>query len=291
MPGATATRAVPAAPGTSQAATPVIIATATPTATPVTHVVAEGETLLSIALDYGVSLEALQAANPTIEARFLSVGAVLVVPPPEGEAAVAATQLAVPPPAAVVFGEPACYQPTGTRLYCFIEARNPGNLPLENVSARVTLAGADGLPFATGIAYAGLDLVPVGGAAPLAVSFAAPPAAVAATFVEALTADALAEPEAARTQVLAIPQHVPAAGAATERQWSVSGEVQNPSDTALGNAWVTLTLYDGDGAIVGYRKQLLGQGLAPGEARPFTIRAQALAGPVERYLVAGEGKP
>lgn len=278
-------------PATAPAATPVIIASPTPTATPVTHVVAEGETLLSVALDYGVFVEALQAANPTVQPRFLSVGAVLLIPPPEGEAAVAATQLAAPPPAAVVFGEPACYQPTGNRLYCFVEARNPGDLPLENVSARVTLAGADGLPFATGIAYAAQDLLPVGGAAPLAVSFGAPSAPVAAASVDVLTADSLADPATSPTRLLAIPQHVPVESGTTERVWRVSGEVYNPGEESLANAWITLTLYGPDGLVVGYRTQAFAPSLAPGETLPFTITAHALAGPVERYLVAGEGKP
>src|SRR6266536_4873306 len=67
----------PAGPAGTQAAgpppTPVIIATPTPTATPVTYAVQAGETLLGIAIRFGVSLEALQAANPTVEARFLTI--------------------------------------------------------------------------------------------------------------------------------------------------------------------------------------------------------------------------
>ncbi|MBM2848770.1 MAG: LysM domain, partial [Anaerolineales bacterium] len=41
-------------------ATPVIIATATFTPTPVTYVVQKGDTLIGIAVKYGVSVEALQ---------------------------------------------------------------------------------------------------------------------------------------------------------------------------------------------------------------------------------------
>src|SRR4029079_16354466 len=49
------------------APTPVIIASPTATATPVTKAVVEGESLLGIAIDYGVSLEALEAANPDVQ--------------------------------------------------------------------------------------------------------------------------------------------------------------------------------------------------------------------------------
>src|SRR5262245_58787979 len=87
LPTDTVQPAVPPATVTPRA-TPVIIASPTASATPVTHVVVDGESLLSIAIDYGVSLEALQAANPDVQVRFLSVGAVLTIPPPEGGAAV-----------------------------------------------------------------------------------------------------------------------------------------------------------------------------------------------------------
>jgi LysM repeat protein len=86
--------------------TPVIIATPTPTATPVTYMVQEGETLLGIAIKFGVSLEALQAANPSVEPRFLTIGTVLIIPPPEGGFLAAATHLAAPPPAPVTLGQP-----------------------------------------------------------------------------------------------------------------------------------------------------------------------------------------
>jgi LysM repeat protein len=137
----------------------VIIASPTATATPVTYVVQEGETMLGIAIAFGVSLENLQAANPEVNPRFLSIGTVLIIPPPEGGFAAAATNLAPPPPAPVEVGEPACYAMPSSGLYCLVAAHNPGEAALENVSARVTLAGADGLPMAEGVAYAALDLI------------------------------------------------------------------------------------------------------------------------------------
>src|SRR4051794_10496435 len=81
MPAATATPPAVVTAAPSAVTTPVIIASPTATATPVTRVVTAGETMLGIALDFGVSLEALQAANPTVEARFLSIGTVLIIPP------------------------------------------------------------------------------------------------------------------------------------------------------------------------------------------------------------------
>src|SRR5687767_14123564 len=47
-----------------------------------THIIAPGDTPASIARKYNVKLSALQAANPTMDARRLRPGQKLVVPPP-----------------------------------------------------------------------------------------------------------------------------------------------------------------------------------------------------------------
>jgi hypothetical protein len=203
---------------------------------------------------------------------------------------VSATQLAPPPPAALEMSLPACYAQATGALYCFVEARNPLPGPVENVSARVTLAGPDGLPFASGVAYAAADVIPPGGAAPLVASF--PPGTgpdIAASAVDLLTADpadlALAE---GRALLLEIPTHT---GRADDTRFSVQGEVRNGGAQAAGSAWLTLTLYAEDGAIVGYRKHALAGGLAAGEARAFSLTADSLGGPVHHYGLLAEGRP
>jgi LysM repeat protein len=288
MPSVTGTAAASATPGA--ATTPVIIASATPTATPVTHVVQAGETLLSIALDFGVSLDALQLANPSVQPRFLSIGTVLLIPPPEGGAAAVATNLAPPPPAPIDMGQPACFVQRSGALYCFVEARNGLATPVENVAARLTLAGLDGLPFASAIAYAAVDLIPAGAAAPLAVVFApAPTQSIAATGVEVLTADP-ADSAVAQGRVVAL--DVPAQTAsASGPHLSLSGQVHNGSSQTLTGAWVVVTLYDKGGQVIGYRKLALAGGLGPGEAREFALEAEAVSGVVDHYAILGEGHP
>ena len=272
------------------APTPVIIASPTATATPVTHAVLEGESLLGIAIDYGVSLEALQAANPDVQAQFLSIGTVLIIPPPEGGFAVAATNLAPPPLAPVTLGEPACYALASGNLVCLVEARNPGEVPIENVSARLTLAGGDGLPFASAVAFAALDLIPPGGALPLAVLFQPiPDQPIAALGVELLTGNVAADPAPPGRAVL-LPVAAPQGGLLGGR-WTVAGQVSNPTDQPLSTPQVALALYDAAGRLIGYRKQTLTPGLAPGETRAFTLAADVLAGAVDHFAVFAEGRP
>jgi len=51
-----------------------------PTPTPRTHIVQPGETLLGIALRYGVTMRALQAANGISDPDHIEIGQVLVIP-------------------------------------------------------------------------------------------------------------------------------------------------------------------------------------------------------------------
>lgn len=270
--------------------TPVIIASPTATATPVTHVVTEGESLLSIALDYGVSLQALQTANPEVQVRFLSIGAVLVIPPPEGGAALSATQLAPPPPLALELSDPACYPAATGSLYCLVEVSNPLGAPAENVSARVTLAGSDGLPVANGVGFAAVELIGSLSAAPLVVVFQPAPAVpIAARAVELLTADpAAASLAAGRALLLDVVEQT---GQANGTRLTVTGVVSNASGHAAGAAWVTVTVYDAADAVVGFRTVAVPGGVAAGASHPFALVVDSLAGPIERYAIVAEGRP
>jgi LysM repeat protein len=277
--------ATPSLAATPRPATPAIIATFTPIPTPVTYVVQAGDTLVGIAWSFGISVEALQTANPNVQPAFLSVGAVLVIPPPEGTPV---AQLAgVPTPAPLELSLPACYPTATNALYCFVEARNPGALALENVSAQIIVAGADGLPIASQLAYAAREVIPPGESAPLAVLFAVQPDRVAASAARVATANESTDP-ALRYVLLEVSDQQ---GGLAGNEWRVTGQIRNPTSTPASAAWMALTLYDALGAIVGYRRQSLTGGLAPGETRDFSISAASLGGAVDHYRLAAEGRP
>ncbi len=104
-----------------------------PTPTPFVHVIRQGDTLLGIALRYGVSLEALQAANPGVDPGFLPVGATLVVPLSEENPA----GLPTPTPVPLPLGTVACYPQVDGTVWCFVEALNDGDAPVEGLGALV----------------------------------------------------------------------------------------------------------------------------------------------------------
>jgi LysM repeat protein len=73
---------VPSVSSATLAATTATRTVATRPARVRTHTVAAGETLASIARKSGVSLTALQAANPGVTPKKMKVGQVLNVPAP-----------------------------------------------------------------------------------------------------------------------------------------------------------------------------------------------------------------
>ncbi len=74
-------------------AVPTSTATTRPSPTPHTYTVQSGDTMAGIALDLGVTMEALMAANGLTDPDTLAAGQVLQVPSVEGEAAAQATSI------------------------------------------------------------------------------------------------------------------------------------------------------------------------------------------------------
>ncbi len=287
VPAATVPSAGPGA-TPSAAATPIIIASPTPAPTPVTHVVQSGETLIAIAVNYGLSLDALLEANPGVQAEFLSVGAVLVIPAGAGEAGGSGPPPgAVPSPEPVSLSLPDCHPLANGAWACFLNATNPGLVALEAVTARVTLAGADGLPLAEAVAYPALGVVRPGGTVPLAALFPTAPASAAAIGVTALSALPLADPDSRYLPLAVTVDASQPDGAA----WTIAGQVRNPGGLAAAEVRVAVVLYDADERLVGYRLALLDGGLPAGEARPFTLTAAALSGTPTRFVALAEGRP
>lgn len=266
-------------------ATPVIIASPTPSATPVVHVVTAGETLISVAIDYGLSLDALLAANPGVVPEAMSVGTVLIIPLEAGAAPPAAA--GQPTPLPVDFALAVCYDTAGGGRYCLVEARNPGQTALEAVTARVVLAGADGLPVAEALAEPALRAIPPGAAVPLVAYFPAAPAGVAAVGVTAALALPLAE---AATRYPALEVTVAQADL-TQTLAALAGTVRNPTAGPV-RVRLAAALYDSAGRLAGCRWVEWPEPVAAGEARPFTLDVAALGGgPAARYQLWAEGQP
>lgn len=149
---------------------PAATRTPQPTPTPFTYTVEEGDTLLTIAFRFSVSVDDIVAVNPGVDSRFLSIGQDLVIPIGEGPEAV----IASPTPVPLKRGAPTCYPATEGGVWCFVPVLNELPVPVEGVEAEISLYGFDGQRLSVQIAHAPLNQIGGGEVVPLAAYFPAP---------------------------------------------------------------------------------------------------------------------
>ncbi len=126
--------------------------------------------MLGIAIQYGIELDALLAANPTVNPRLLSVGTELVIPLNGNDAEVMPTLT----PVALSLSDPRCYPSTDGGAWCVIQVENTRDFSLENLSAWIGLFDDSGDQFASETAYSPLNHLPPGGRLPLMAFFPPP---------------------------------------------------------------------------------------------------------------------
>lgn len=265
-------------------ATPTPLPSATPT--PQTHVVVKGQDMFGIALYYGVSLEALQTANPTVNPNFLSIGTSLVIP---GEGRPTPT-VANPTPTALPVQtlDPNCLPSQEGGLWCFVAVTNPGDGRLESLSARLRLASPAG-EYREVEAYSPLNLLEPGEQMPLAAYFSGPLPQEVQITGEILTALPVSDEDLrylpARLEGIIF--EVVSGGLSAE----VSGEILVEGEAQAQTVWVVLTAYDAGGQVVGLRRWENEQPLLVGERLAFVAQVYSLGPVIARVEALVEARP
>jgi LysM repeat protein len=264
----------------------VVAETPLPSPTPFTYTIQRGDTISSIALKFGVSMDDLQAANPEISPNAMSVGQVLKIPSnpenPSGEP--------TPTPAPFAIEQIECYPTADRGMWCFVLAHN--DLPdfMENVSAQVTLVDANNVTLASQTALLPLNILPPNTSLPLAVFFPPDIPLSAKPQVQILTAIRLL-PNDERYLPAKISNTLVQVNA-DGRSALVTGQVTLPEDTtSASQVWVAGTAYDGAGRVVGLRRWEWTSGLAAGGRLPFEFMLSSLGGKIERVEFAVEARP
>jgi LysM repeat protein len=251
------------------------------------HVVKKNDTLLGIALRYGVELNDLLAANPGINPRILSIGQEIVIPGPAGDA----EGSFFPTPTPVVFdlGDTRCYWDQSGRLICLSTARNPGPQALESVAAMISLADAAGNPLVSRPAYAPLNLLPAQGVAPLHTVFLGLPRQDIRISAWPLSAFLASDVD---KRYLSVAVELGSRRALEGgRAWSVEGDLHLQEEFPEGSARLSVLLVglDAEGRVVAFRTKVWM--LEPGEQGPwpFTLTLISLGPPIESLEAYAEG--
>lgn len=255
-----------------------------PTPTPVIYTIEADDTLGAIAERFGVTLEALIAANPGVQPTALIVGQTLVIPM-DGIAS-----QPTPTPAPVPVRQARCWPETTGGLWCFALLQNEFNETLENISAQFVLLDENGEEIASQIAYAPLDILPAGASMPLGVHFAPPVDLQAVPRVQVLTAIRLLPGDARYLPVML--ENILVSVEAGGRAARVSGRAMLTTLDGLADTlWVLAIAYDESGSLVGFRRWEAGAPLAGGESLAFDFLVSSAGPAIERVDFLTEARP
>lgn len=219
-----------------------------PTPTPHLYTVVQNDTLFAIAARFNITLEALMAANPGVDARALSPGAQLLVPSGLGASTTPMPQIT---PVVTTTRPPVCYGSAAGELWCLVLVVNDIEQPLENVTGFVRLLNAAGEQVETVEAVPPLNLLPPGASMALVAYVPRAPANWATAQAEIATAFGVQEDAA-----LYVAVHSVDVSWTLGQQDAKSARVQGQASLATdaGSVWVMAVAYDAGGQPVGVRR-------------------------------------
>lgn len=254
---------------------PTATFTLSPTPTPVVHIVEQGDTLLGVALDYGITLDALLAANTLDVTDYLRIGQPLIIPLTEesrdivGGVPLGNLLLPTPTPLPVEPVGVAMYRTPVGGIWCLGGVENTTDGPLTNIQVQVTLIMEDGTPLATTVVLAAADYLQHGQIAPFSALFTSPPEGVADAQAMVLRAESIGPITAGFVplEILSVE------GAVSGPQYRVRGRLANGSSVGIAQISVVAVIFDEAGRVLGYRQsvQEMAAMLAPGQESTFDL--------------------
>jgi LysM repeat protein len=256
---------------------------ATPTPTPATYKVQEGDTPILIANKFGVSVADLIALNK-IDPATLQIGTVLIIPTSPQNAPAGNALLASPTPGTLSIRGLNVYRTPVGSLECLGEVFNPSTNALGNVQLQIALLDeADqillSVPF-----YVALDVIPPGQSSPFRLLFTDPPAAYAKFSITPLRGETV-DPTSRYAQM----KVTKVDGAASGSQYRVFGEISNADQVNATKVRLTVTTYDDQKRVVGYRDLMLNEGsLAPNATQGFDVSLASSSTTISSYAVVVE---
>jgi len=275
-------------PSPTNAATVTPLPSATPT--PRTHIVRAKEDLWGIALRYGLTLEDLLTANPTVDPRFLSIGANLSIPAPLHTPTPDASHPPLPTPVGMELAIPDCYPTRESGLWCFTTAVNTQEYSLEALSAAIRLYDRASGEIISQTAFAPLSLVPPGGTMVLSAYFASPAPLDFSATVELLTALPVPPASGRFLTVQQTGTQIDIAANGLSATASGTFQLSDPQTTA-NRLQAAAIAYDAQGKVTGLRRWEYLEPLSGSSALDFDLTVYAAGASIDRVVVLVEAYP
>jgi LysM repeat protein len=221
-------------------------ATAAPTPTPILYTIQEGDTLLDIALSYGISLDALRAANVGSDLGLLQIGQTIVIPSDS-----VVVEPPSPTPLPLSIQPPTCYETRAGTTVCLGSIVNPHANAAGAVTVEVRLLRSGGEPPLVEVATVEQSLILPGTLAPYRVVFDTPWSEFTGATAILRSADATFD-----SSILTL-------GVENQRvqlvdgSFEVSAELENTSEEIAQPLRAVVTLQNESGEVIGYRVESL----------------------------------
>jgi hypothetical protein len=259
------------------------------------HVVTLNQTLISIANRYGISLEALQNANPEVNPWALVVGQELLIPWQEP---LDDGQNPTPTPQPVVLSPARCFAEASGGVWCLWSALNPPDSGTENITVEIVLQSAASNQRLTQIVTAPLNIATAGARVPMGAFYSAqqlseaefsPPYQAVLTLRQALP---YAEPSPRYLPITLRQQQIDIQPDGLSAVISGNLVLSAESASSAATVWAAAALYNEMDELIGFRRWESNQALAPGESLPFAMIVFSLGGErIQRVEILLEARP
>jgi murein DD-endopeptidase MepM/ murein hydrolase activator NlpD len=266
--------------------TPVIDSTATqpatltpsPSPTPFIYEVARGDTLNLLAQRFGLSVDALQAANPDLSPQTLSIGKKINIPAVGQNFSTAPLETPVP----LDLGAAHC-KPTASDLFCIVPLHNPNPQAVENVNVQITLLDAAGQTLGSQEALLPLNILASGQVLPATASF---PGVQGQSTIQVQLISAQLVPAKDDRYLKANFQNLVVKIAWDGLSANLRGQISLPADSKpASRVWVAAVAYDSNGQITGYRRWEAAETLQAGSSLPIELNVYSLGAEIDHVDV------
>jgi LysM repeat protein len=270
---------------TPKPATPSATPSPTITPTPIIYTVQSGDTLLGIAVRFGVPVEAIQTANGIIDPRLLQIEQILIIPNPDESGDGEPTPTPTPFPV-VVRGMSFQRTPQGS-LWAFGEVANPTDTLLAEIVVGVSLFDAEGKLLSSEVVFTQLDLLLPDHSVPFAVLYESPPSSFAQYQASVVSAVPILGETRYYLDLAPVETSATLIGESTYR---ISGQLENIGQENVESIKLVATAYDAQNQVLAQRQANLAVIVLRSQARtPFEIDLVLPEGTVDRYSVQAQG--